>query len=820
MKEENVIAAKVKEFFLWLRSLVSKQPALQDFYENSITPDKPGEYEIFSEVCEIEDLGKRETIIRQQCRGDEDLYHKVRALLSLDDEDCDNYGKYKILKKIGKGGMGIVYLAEYTENFDLLDSSTSITRQVALKTISPEQKLDSKNLILFIREIKTLAKLKEHQNIAHFIDTGTSEKGKPFFVMDYIDGEPINVYCDKNKLPINERILFFRQILDAINHLHKTGILHCDIKPNNIIVDLNGIPKVIDFGIASRYGAFISDQNSHTTFLQQAFTLNYASPEQIRGDKNLKPATDIYSLGVVLYELLTGQLPVKFNEISSYDQLISISANKYPLHIRKAISEISIDEEKERIYLDRDCKKLAELKNNLTNELDEITQKAISKRTQKRYETVKEFDDQFEEFLNRESIWEQLKKILILIIKRFVRKARRIPVKWAVASVIAILLFLGILSQSNTVRTIPYLLDLNQNQLMKLSKNQKDNVNQEINDLQKTHIEPSLSEALYVHSEAVLAASDKDKLDKYNVWGLSNLLVSLFDSDFNLEEIKIEKINTIFDKKVISSGCWQEKENCQLAISGWVFRAKSRLGKSPSNEQLNFILKYQSPKGFWSTYPSEASEIFTNAHTYHTALVILGLAELLKKNLINQDYKEKVVSAINRAVLWLLKIRNEENGKIQWSDCPHQAKEFQTQSNGLDGVIIHTLHFVSKLNGIQPIENLNSELRKIDKIWLENFNYWEIPPLTVEKECKCIHARHRVETDNLFVTNEDDTKQTSIPWAIIASVDTYPNGTLWQKAVIQRWLNNLNFSEDYKGFYYGKAEYFIALSYLRNNLSE
>jgi eukaryotic-like serine/threonine-protein kinase len=331
------------------------------------------EYEIYYEAFDIKDAEERKHFILEKCGEDKTLFDSIMRLFPGEEElEIDTYGKYEIVKQIGTGGMGIVYSANLTENFE----SEVFTKRVALKTISPQLKLEPKNIKIFLTEIKTLAEL-EHPNIARFLDIGTSDKGKPFFVMEYVDGVSLIEHCNKNRFSIKERLIFFRQILDAISYSHGKGFIHCDIKPNNILVDSKGTPKVIDFGIASKYGSFIVGKNQ-TTFFQNAFTPNYASPEQIKGEKNLSETTDVYSLGVVLYELLTGQLPIELSDSESYPNIISTLEKNVPSTLKKSVTKVIAETEREKLILERDCRTISELKNNLSGNLDEIVQKALS----------------------------------------------------------------------------------------------------------------------------------------------------------------------------------------------------------------------------------------------------------------------------------------------------------------------------------------------------------------------------------------------------------------------------------------------------------
>src|SRR5439155_17478995 len=184
----------------------------------------------------------------------------------------DRIGHYKLLQQIGEGGCGVVYMAEQEE---------PVRRRVALKIIKPG--MDTKSVIArFGAEQQALA-LMDHPNIAKVFDAGATESGRPFFVMELVQGLKITEYCDKNGLPTGQRLELFTQVCRAIQHAHQKGIIHRDIKPSNILVTLNDgvpLPKVIDFGIAKATQGKLTDQTLFTAFEQFLGTPAYMSPEQ------------------------------------------------------------------------------------------------------------------------------------------------------------------------------------------------------------------------------------------------------------------------------------------------------------------------------------------------------------------------------------------------------------------------------------------------------------------------------------------------------------------------------------------------------------
>jgi serine/threonine protein kinase len=755
------------------------------------------EYEIYYEAFDIKDAEERKNFILDKCGEDKTLFDNIMRLFPVEEElEFDTYGKYEIVKQIGKGGMGIVYLANLTENFE----AETFTKKVALKTINPQLKLEPKNIKIFLTEIKTLAEL-EHPNIARFLDIGTSEKGKPFFVMEYVEGLSVIEHCNKNKFSIKERLVFFRQILDAIDYSHGKGFIHCDIKPNNILVDSKGKPKVIDFGIASKYGSFMTGK-SQTTFFQNAFTPNYASPEQIKGEKNLSETTDIYSLGVVFYELLTGQLPIELSESDSYPNMISTLEKVVPPTLKKSVTKVIDETERERLLLERDCRTISELKNNLSSNLDEIVQKALSRRPHKRYAKITDFDAEISNYLSEESFFMQIKSAFVILYKKSVRQIRRFSLKWAVGAVLVIVILFAAFSQSRTLSTVPYYLQLKLSQDDKridLGSSQKNALNNSINNTK----EKVLSE----FNKYLFEFESKEDAFKTNIWTFSNFIVALSSAGFPLEA---NRLDAVLNKNQTNEGCWmEERTGCKMIISGWVMLAKKDLGKPFTDKQLEFVLKNQSPEGWFPAYPFPDEP--RNAATYPTSIIIWGLSEQLSHNLISEINKEKVQTAIIKGANWLLKTRKRQTKDFMWSACPNDNEIVQMPSSGLDGTIVFIIHNIAK-SGLQ-IPDLAENIREIDSMWLNHLSHMETLSLEdkVDGRCNTITADGDIMDRSIRFT---------VPWSIIATTESFPSGTPWQKASAMQWLDTLPISQEYKGFNFGTSEHLIGLSYLRKNDSK
>ncbi|MGC2645432.1 MAG: serine/threonine-protein kinase [Candidatus Sulfotelmatobacter sp.] len=217
--------------------------------------------------------------------------------------------QYRILDKLGEGGMGDVYRAVRADD--------EYEKQVAIKLV--RQGLDTESgYERFRRERQILAGF-EHENIARLLDGGTTDEGYPYFVMELVEGQPIDEYCDQGRLPVDARINLFRSVCSAVQYAHQRLVVHRDIKPGNILVTAEGVPKLLDFGIATILSAEVYSPGAEPTVtMQRMLTPQFASPEQLRGEV-ITTASDVYSLGMVLYKLLTGCSPYVLDTSSSYD---------------------------------------------------------------------------------------------------------------------------------------------------------------------------------------------------------------------------------------------------------------------------------------------------------------------------------------------------------------------------------------------------------------------------------------------------------------------------------------------------------------------
>ena len=378
------------------------------------------EESLFAKVLEITDPQQRASFLQQECAGDEELRQRIERLLAahatpdsfydspvslgLDatrdfrndlPQEGEVIGPYKLLQRIGEGGMGTVYMAEQTR---------PVRRRVALKIV--KLGMDSRRVIARFEAERQALAMMDHPNIARVYDAGTTDSGRPYFAMELVNGLPITEYCDQHKLNAGERLRLFACVCRAVHHAHQKGIIHRDLKPSNILIaqyDNDAVAKVIDFGIAKATGGQLTEKTLFTEFGQIIGTLEYMSPEQAkRNQLDVDTRSDIYSLGVLLYALLTGETPhggEKFAD-AAWDEVLRLIREEEPPRPSDRLSGSNqIDDV--AVRRNTEPKRLTSL---IRGDLDWIVMKALEKDRSDRYPSANDFAADIERYLNNQPI--------------------------------------------------------------------------------------------------------------------------------------------------------------------------------------------------------------------------------------------------------------------------------------------------------------------------------------------------------------------------------------------------------------------------------
>lgn len=401
--------------------------------------------EVFEQLLDVP-LEQRQAELTRLCAGDELLRSEVEQLLQAHQSDSsflseptidisndkkskdeawqtenigEYVGAYRLLEQIGEGGFGLVYMAQQEQ---------PIRRRVALKILKAG--MDTKQIVARFESERQALAIMDHPNIARVIDAGTTNSGRPFFVMELVRGEPITTFCDHRKLKLEERLSLFHDVCKAIEHAHQKGIVHRDIKPNNILVtiaDDKPVVKVIDFGIAKAMHATLTDKTLFTEFRQLIGTPLYMSPEQAeRAGVDVDTRTDIYSLGVVLYEMLTGRTPIDPTRFATagWGEIQKMIVEEEPSRPSANVSSINPSNTEIAKLRSTDVSKYGEI---LRGDLDWIVLKALDKDRSRRYATASHFAADIERYLKNEPV-EATPPTNLYLFSKFVRRNKRIVV--------------------------------------------------------------------------------------------------------------------------------------------------------------------------------------------------------------------------------------------------------------------------------------------------------------------------------------------------------------------------------------------------------
>ena len=365
--------------------------------------------ELFASALDLEPEARRE-FLRNACGSDDSLLADVEALIAAHESeqststgprrtpitrrDGQRIGPYRILHRIGSGGMGDVYLAVRADD--------TFNKRVAIKLV--QSGIDTQELLNRFRHERRILAALEHPNIARLLDGGTTDEGVPYFVMDFVEGTPIDEYCNNHRLSVSERIALFRKVCLAVHYVHQNLVVHRDLKPSNILVTSDDVPKLLDFGIAKLLKPeFLGSSLDATRIEFRLMTPWYASPEQIRGEA-VTTASDVYSLGVILYELLTSRRPYRLRTKAS-DEILRAVCEQEPERPSTAVGQSNPESDKgpgplsAAAVAEQRSTALEKLKRQLSGDLDMIVMKALRKEPQRRYPSA----EQLSEDLRRQS---------------------------------------------------------------------------------------------------------------------------------------------------------------------------------------------------------------------------------------------------------------------------------------------------------------------------------------------------------------------------------------------------------------------------------
>jgi serine/threonine protein kinase len=349
--------------------------------------------------------GQRSAFLRAACGADDTLRGQLEALLAAYDSERSmtadslpgrsrngteiagtRIGPYRVIREIGMGGMGAVYLAARADD--------AFNKRVAIKLV--QTGVDAEEILRRFRHERQILATFDHPNIAKLLDGGTTEHGLPYFVMDYVEGTRIDEYCESHQLDVSERIRLFREVCSAVQYVHQNLVVHRDLKPGNILVTPEGVPKLLDFGIAKLLKPEMFTSLLDATRMEfRLMTPGYASPEQVRGEP-VTTASDVYSLGVILYELLTSCRPYKVKNDSPAEILRAVCEQDPE---KPSTAVVRPEETGQTKTLTREtiaaARKTApdKLIRQLSGDLDTIVAKALRKEPQRRYASVEQFSE-------------------------------------------------------------------------------------------------------------------------------------------------------------------------------------------------------------------------------------------------------------------------------------------------------------------------------------------------------------------------------------------------------------------------------------------
>jgi eukaryotic-like serine/threonine-protein kinase len=433
-----------------------------------VTPDNWQQVKNILQAALPLESAERAAFLAEACGSDSELRGEVDSLLHYEDEEKDfievsaleitaralsdeepqslvgqPVGPYKILREVGRGGMGTVYLAEQEE----------YRREIALKLI--KRGMDTEEIIRRFRQERQILAGLNHTNIARLYGGGTADDGRPYFVMEFVEGLPITKYAAAQNLNTIQRLELFRAVCAAVQYAHQNLIIHRDLKPSNILVTADGVPKLLDFGIAKLLSGDATVETPPTETLLRVMTPEYASPEQVRGER-ITTASDVYSLGVVLYELLTGHRPYDSHS-RNHEELVKAVCDEEPERPSTAVSRPEVTKVEEELISAKPHEaaqilvqpgSVERLKRSLRGDVDNIVLMAMRKEPMRRYHSVEQLSEDIKRHLEGLPV-NARKSTFSYRSSKFIRRHRMIV---GAAAVITVVLLAGIVVSTREAR--------------------------------------------------------------------------------------------------------------------------------------------------------------------------------------------------------------------------------------------------------------------------------------------------------------------------------------------------------------------------------